>query len=608
MCGIVGFTGPLQRRESLLRGMCDRLTHRGPDDQGAWLDDRMALGHRRLTIIDLQGGQQPMVSADGRFILSYNGEIYNYRELRRELEQDGPFQSQSDTEVLLRAWQVWGSDCLSRINGMFAFAVYDTRDRTLTLVRDRMGQKPLYYAQTKSGDLVFASEPRPLFDHPDLDRQIDPEALAAYLRFDYIPVPRSIYKGVSKLGGGQMAVFRLKQKKLKVHSWWQREWAENTDSEKALCTEFRDQLQAAVERRLVADVPLGIFLSGGIDSSSVAAMACRVRPAGDVKTFSIAFADRSFDESDHARRVANHLGTDHHCRELTPDALLRELPEIVAGLDEPFGDPSYVPTWLLSRFAREQVTVALGGDGADELFAGYPTFWVDRWCPLPALPEGLVRGLEGCVDRLPVKDSNLSFDYKLRQFVRGIAYKDFERVATWQGALTGWECEQLLGKNPLAEPFSGFANLYDFYQQTYLQEDILTKVDRASMQHGLEVRAPYLDVNLASFANRLHPRWKLRGIRGKVLPKLALRELLPSSILDRPKKGFGIPVTQWFKGPLKDDLIRTLDPDLLRKQGLFNPEVTGQWLCDLMEGRRNPYKPLWNLYIFQKWYQAERAR
>jgi len=597
------------------------LEHRGPDDEGfhiAEYDDGSAvgLGFRRLSIIDLNTGNQPIGNEDGSLQVVLNGEIYNYRELRAELIGRGHrFATNSDTEVIVHLYEELGARCVERLNGMFAFALWDEKDRRLLLARDRFGKKPLYYADL--GDaLLFGSELKALLQHPRCPRELDFPSLSRYLALEYVPTPRAIFDGVSKLPGGHYLLWH--EGRTSVEQYWDLSFASDGDnrSDEDYVEEFRDLFREAVHRRLVSDVPLGAFLSGGIDSSSVVAMMSEALPAGAVKTFSIGFEDSSFDESTYARRVADHFGTDHHETVLTQSAMVDLLPTVTEFLDEPFADPSILPTYLLSRHTRESVTVALGGDGSDELLAGYPTFPADRFATLYPLPRVLnERIVIPLADRMPVSTKNFSVDFKLKRFLRGAGSPTSERHATWLGSFTPAEQETLLTSRP-ADPFgeqhSAFENapttdrverLLYVYAKTYLQDDILVKVDRASMACSLEVRAPFLDVDLVEFLGRVPARLKLRRLETKHLLKRAMAGILPPGIAERPKKGFGIPIADWLKGGLREALQDELSPGRVREQGIFEPAVVERYVSEHMSGRSDHRKPLWTLFVFQLWHR-----
>ena len=596
------------------------LRHRGPDDEGSFVREyedgtAVGLGFRRLSIIDLDTGNQPIANEDGSIQVVFNGEIYNYRELRRELEgHRHRFSTRADTEVIVHLYEEHGAHCVERLNGMFAFALWDESQRELVLARDRFGKKPLHYVEAR-GALVFGSELKALLEHPSCPRSLDLESLSRYLALEYVPAPRSIVAGVKKLPGGHL--LRWRDGRTSVERYWDLSFGEaQAREENEYVEEFRSLLREAVRRRLISDVPLGAFLSGGIDSSSVVAMMVEAMPAKDVKTFSIGFSERSFDESEHARRVANHFGTDHHEQIFTSRAMVDLLPEVVDFLDEPLGDASILPTYLLSRFTRESVTVALGGDGGDELLAGYPTFPAEHVARLYRVPSFLnERVVLSLADRIPVSTANFSPDFKLKRFLRGAASPADIRHPVWLGSFTPAEQETLLldpSLDPYDEMRKAFADaptkhrleqLIYVYAKTYLQDDILTKVDRASMACSLEVRAPFLDVGLVEFLAVVPPRLKLRRFDTKHLLKRAMEDVLPPGIARRAKKGFGIPVAEWLKAELHDSLQDELSPERIRLQGLFDPVPVQRLIAEHMSGRRDNRKQLWTLFMFQLWYR-----
>lgn len=622
MCGIAGF---VERRgiaadRRIVERMTATLRHRGPDGDGFHVDGPAALGHRRLAIIDLDTGAQPMANEDGSIWVTYNGEIYNEPELRRDLEARGHrFRTRSDTEALVHLYEEDGPDFVRRLNGMFALALWDGPRQRLVLARDRMGQKPLYYAQTRSGGLVFGSEPKALLAHPEVPRRLDQAGLARYLFYEYLPAPHSIWETMRKLPAAHTLTWEDGREQ--VRRYWEPP-APSLDFPpfEESARDLWDDLVSAVDRHRRSDVPLGVFLSGGIDSSSVAAAVCAVQPASSVRTFSIGFDDPSFDESAQAQAVAEHLGTNHQARTFSAEDALAVLPEVVGQLDEPLGDASILPTFLLSRFARESVTVALGGDGSDELFAGYPTFEAERlagWYrrfprPARALAGSLVR-------RLPVDHGNVSLDFRLKQFLKGANEPPPLAHQRWMGSFSDAEIAAILVDDPLpVEPeHLAMARGLDrdglaidpltrslwLYQQTYLAEDILTKVDRASMAHGLEVRAPFLDALLVDRVEALPPRYKYGRGRTKRLLKRAVAGRLPASIIGRRKKGFGIPAARWLLGPLGPLVDRLLGGDALKAQGTFQPEAVARLVGEHRAGVRDHRKPLWTLLMFQLWRQ-----
>jgi asparagine synthase (glutamine-hydrolysing) len=621
MCGICGVAGfePVDR--NALAHMTAALRHRGPNDEGFHVDERpeglgVGLGFRRLSVIDLETGAQPITNEDGSVVLVFNGEIYNFRELRRDLEVRGhDFATNADTEVIVHLYEELGSGLLPRLNGMFAFAIWDAKKRELLLARDRFGKKPLYYAEL-GRTLLFGSELKSLRQHSGCPDGVDVEALSRYLAFEYVPSPWSILSGVRKLPGGHL--LRWAEGRAAVERWWHLPFGSeaNDTADQDLVEEFRELFRAAVRRRLVSDVPLGAFLSGGIDSSSVVAMMREALPSESVKTFTIGFGERTFDESEHARRVARHLDVDHHEEVFTPGVLLELLPAVADVLDEPFGDASILPTYLLSRFTRQSVTVALGGDGADELLAGYPTFPAETIAQVYRLPRVLHEGvILPLADRLPVSTANFSIDFKLKRFLRGAVAPTAVRHATWLGSFTPAEQAELLRGSPVdafAEQRLALSNaptrnslerLIYLYATTYLQDDILFKVDRASMANSLEVRAPFLDIELVEFLGRIPPRLKLRRLKTKVLLKRAMADVLPPGIANRAKKGFGIPVAAWFKNELRDHLQDELAPARIRSQGLFDPAAVSRLVSEHLSGRRDHRKQLWTLFMFQLWHR-----
>jgi asparagine synthase (glutamine-hydrolysing) len=621
MCGICGVVGPGPVDRGVLERMTRVLHHRGPDDEGFHLaeyDDGSAvgLGFRRLAIIDLETGNQPLSNEDGSLQVVLNGEIYNYRELRADLLARGHrFATNSDTEVIVHLYEDLGPHCVERLNGMFAFALWDEGERRLLLARDRFGKKPLYYAEV-GGSLLFGSELKALLEHPRCPRELDAASLSRYLALEYVPSPHAILEGVRKLPGGHVLVWQ--DGRARTERYWdltfQPDGVHQSDAE--YVEEFRDRFRDAVRRRLVSDVPLGAFLSGGIDSSSVVAMMTETHPRGAVETFSIGFADPSFDESEHARRVAAHFGTEHHEEVFTPAAMAEVLPTVADFLDEPLADASILPTYLLSRFTREHVTVALGGDGGDELLAGYPTFPADRAARLYVVPRVLhERVVMPLAERLPVSTKNFSLDFRVKRFLRGAGARADVRHPTWLGSFSPAEQDVLLthaAGDPYAEQRQLYAGaptkhpverLIYLYAKTYLEDDVLVKVDRASMACSLEVRAPFLDVELVEFLGGVPPRLKLRGFGTKRLLKRALGDVLPPGIANRPKKGFGIPVAEWLKGALREPLQDELSPARIREQGIFEAAMVERLIKEHMDGRRDHRKPLWTLLVFQLWHR-----
>lgn len=568
MCGITGFVGT--GRPADLDAMCQAIRHRGPDGHGSHFDDHLhvAIGHERLVVIDPHGGHQPMWNEDRTVAVVFNGEIYNARELRDQLSARGHrFASDhSDTEVLVHGFEEWGRDLPLRLNGMFAFVVFNKSAGRLFLARDRFGEKPLYWAITPTL-FAFGSELSAVRRHPEIETELDPISLQKLFAYGYIPAPRTALRGVRKLPAGAMLEYDCRTGELDERRYWtfrlEPDTALEHASEKALVEELRSLLSESVRRRLVSDVPLGLFLSGGIDSAAVTAFATRHRPPSELATFTVGFVEPSYDESGPARRVANAFGTTHHATQLELEHAASLIPGLFARLDEPLADPSLLPTYLLCRFARESVTVALSGDGGDELFAGYDPFLAlgaarsyDRF--VPSRVHTLVRK---AVSRLPHGTGYMSWDFRLRRALAGLSYppqlwnpvwlapvepRDMihffeqplpveqlyeEAIAVWEGSAQRDLCTRTL----------------EFFTTIYLQNDILTKVDRASMMVSLESRAVFLDNDLVDFCRRLPNRWKLYNGTRKYLLVRALEGLVPQEVLTRRKKGFAVPVASWLR-------------------------------------------------------------
>jgi asparagine synthase (glutamine-hydrolysing) len=625
MCGIAGWINLENNRgenhsEAVLHAMCERMKHRGPDSEGLWLDDRLALGMRRLSIIDLHTGEQPVYSEDKSIVVVMNGELYNFREVRADLEKRGhKFETNTDTEILPHLYEEYGEAMLEHINGMFVFALWDKRREKLLVARDRFGEKPLYYG-VFDGKLIFASEPKVLLSNPSVRAEIDTNALRQFLSFDYVPAPHSIYKGISKLPAAHLLT--VEKGEVKTRRYWNLTWHKNGSTpplEKA-AEELRELLADAVRMRLVSDVPLGILLSGGVDSSTVAAFATQFSTE-KVKTFSIGFEEDSFDESKFARQVANHLNTEHYEDRLSVEKAADLISEIGTWLDEPMSDGSLIPTFLLSRFVRKHVTVALGGDGGDEIFAGYPMYFGHKVANLYGkVPRVLRNGLiEPIVNNLPVSTKNLSFDYKAKRFVAASKYDLVTRHHSWFGSFSIDQQQNLLSKDVISKTsndiYKGAKELLEICDAEseieqmqfldlnfYMAEDILTKVDRASMAVSLEVRAPFLDPRVAQFAAQIPLEYKLKGNKGKYILKKAVEPLLPRNILQRPKKGFGIPIAEWLKQRLNPLMHELLAPGRLKNQGLFDAAFVQKLIKEHETGAASHHKQLWTLLVFQLWF------
>lgn len=612
MCGIAGFVGAGDG--AVLRRMADRLDHRGPDAEGFFEkpESGVFLGHRRLSIIDLAGGAQPMATPDGKSVIVFNGEIYNHAELRRELIAKGHAfaTDHSDTEVLLHGWREWGPAMLERLNGMWAFAILDLRVRRIFIARDRFGKKPLYWFH-RNGAFGFASELTALLEHPLAPRNESEIARVKFLAHALIPAPHTAIDGIFKLPAGHHLTLELDGSPPSIRRWWRYtlEPVSNPKPEPALVEELLEILARATARRLVADVPLGVFLSGGLDSSTIAALSVLGLSGRALETFTIGFREPSFDESSFAAQVADFLKTSHHADTLSLDGALSALPRILDRLDEPQGDSSLLPTWLLCRFARTKVTVALSGDGGDELFAGYDPFRALRMSSLyeKAVPRPIHKALRLLAARLPVSHKNISLDFKIKRTLRGLDHAPRLWNPVWLGALEPGDLSRLTGSRfSIEEIYSEAIESWEtcaatdpvdrtlqFYTEIYLQDGILAKADRASMMNSLEVRSPFLDIEVADFARRLPHRFKLRGKTTKYLLKRAAEKLLPAAIVHRRKKGFGTPVGAW---------LRT---------GRLSPEPANPLLREHLEshlaGRSDERLHLWCEYVWQQWSARRRA-
>lgn len=639
MCGITGWVNleksSLQNHtEAVLHLMCERILHRGPDSEGLWMDDTVALGMRRLSIIDLHTGDQPVFSEDKSVVAMINGELYNYREVRADLEKRGhKFRTQTDVEIVPHLYQIYGDDLVDHINGMFAISLWDTAKKKLILARDRFGEKPIYYG-VFDGKLLYASEPKAILAHPSVKPELNLEALRHYLSYDYVPAPHSIYKGIYKLPAAH--ILTVENGEIKTRRYWNMSWSGSGSapykggvdaapggrggSFDAATSELRDLLSDAVRMRLVADVPLGVLLSGGIDSSAVAAYSVQ-HATETVKTFSIGFTEDSFDESKYARQVAKHLSTDHHEEILSVAKAAELIGEIGNWLDEPLSDGSLIPTYLLSRFVKKHVTVALGGDGGDELFAGYPMYYGHKVAKMySSVPEFLRSGIiEPIVRRLPVSTKNLSFEYRAKRFIRSSNHDLIKRHHSWFGSFSIEEQSALLTpevhQQTSDDIYRGAREMLELCDAKtdvermqyldinfYMAEDILTKVDRASMAVSLETRAPFLDPRIGQFAASIPLDYKLHGSKGKYILKKSLEGLLPHEILHRKKKGFGIPIAEWLKGRLNPLMHDLLAPERLKEQGLFNAAYVQTLIAEHEKGVASHHKQLWTLLVFQLWH------
>ncbi len=622
MCGICGVTYFDRGRpvtEPLVRRMCDVIRHRGPDDQGQFVRGNVGLGMRRLSIIDLVTGRQPIANEDDSTWIVFNGEIYNHLELRRDLEKKGHrFKTKSDTEAILHAYEEYGEACPTKLNGMFAFAIWDGNKQRLFLARDRLGIKPLYYYHDGE-KFAFGSELKSILQVPDVPREVSPEALDLFLTFEYIPAPLSIFKGIAKLPAGH--ALTLREGRVQTRAYWDLRFAEREVSEAEACEELRALLQDAVKIRLMSDVPLGAFLSGGIDSSSVVAMMSRVmdRP---VKTFSIAFKEATYNEAGYARLVADHFKTEHHEFTIETDALgLTE--KLIAHLDEPLGDFSIFPTFLVSQMARDYVTVALSGDGGDELFAGYDTYMAHQAATAYERIPGFARRslIESFVNRMPPTEKKKGLINRAKRFVEGMQLPADLGHTRWMVFLQEATKARLYSSELRAQlrDFDSFEFIRRHFRQadtddllnrqlyvdvkTYLVDDILVKVDRMSMATSLEARVPLLDHRFVELAATLPGRLKLNGRQTKYIFKKAMQPLLPPEILTRGKEGFSIPIKNWLKHELKDRMLDVLSPERVQRDGFFNPEYMDRLVREHLNGRENHSHRLWAMMVFGIWQE-----
>ena len=565
MCGIAGFVGGGDQGD--LERMMRAIAHRGPDGEGLHIDREFGvhLGHRRLSIVDIAGGAQPMWNEDATVAVIFNGEIYNHRELRVELEAKGHrfATDHSDTEVLVHGWEEWGEALPLRLSGMFGFAVWDQIRKQIFLARDRFGEKPLYWAQ-QGGSFFFASELSAVAVHSGFRASLDPRALKKYFAHGFVPSPNAIYQDSHKLAAGHWLRFTLGDRRIESQAYW-RFRVEPLDRPPSLdeaAEEVRSLLLASVERRLMSDVPLGVFLSGGVDSSFATAAMCQYRAAQDVQSFAIGFREKSFDESAHARSMAEALGTTHRESILDLGSAQNLMAEVLERLDEPMGDASILPTYLLCRFASTQVKVALSGDGGDELFAGYDPFAALKPAALyhAMMPACAHRTLRRLAEVLPKSAANMSFDFKLRRVLQGLDHAPELWNPTWMAPLDPADLASVFNEPvDTEELYSEVLNLWredphkglvdktlEFYSNFYLPDDILTKVDRAAMLNGLEMRSIFLDNDLVEYVRRLPAAYKFDGSKRKVVLKKAAQGLVPQAILDRRKKGFGVPLKAWL--------------------------------------------------------------
>ena len=628
MCGIYGYLSPTGTIDpTILRRMGHPLKHRGPDDEGEVILDSsevsVGLGHKRLSIIDLSpAGKQPMANEDETIWITFNGEIYNFREIRKELEGKGhKFRSHSDTEVIVHLYEELGTKCLERLNGMFAFALWDAKQKSLFLARDRTGKKPLHYCVHR-GHFLFASEIKALLQHPLVSREIDLKSLNKYLAYEYVPAPNSIFKAIKKLEPGYCLLFRGGA--AVTSQYWDipmEDYPISDRTEAQYIDELKELLERAVTARLeAADVPVGLFVSGGLDSGVVAAIARKAKET--LECFSIGFEEASFDESRYAQQVARSLGIKHHLKVFRAQEMLHMVERLPEILDEPLADPSILPLYLLSQFAAEHMKVVLSGDGGDELFAGYQTYQAHKLVTIyDALPGFVKESVKAFAFRLPVSHKYLSLDFKIKQFLKGVGVSSEVRFFLWRGAFSNAERHALLRPEVRLElqNENAYEEIYRYVRKSgltkelerilylsmklYLQDNNLVTVDRASMANGLEVRSPLLDRDVVDFVCRLPMEYKLNGLKTKYILKKVAEELLPRNVVYRKKKGFGVPLAKWLTGELREFMLDYLSQERIERQGIFHYPCVSQLIDEQLTMKKDNRELLWTLLVFQTWYE-----
>ena len=629
MCGFCGFIQPRRfgpPQKSVLKAMTQTIIHRGPDDEGLYLDDQVALGVRRLSIIDLEGGHQPLSNEDGQVWIAYNGEVYNFPALKEELQKRGHhFKTKTDTETILHAYEEWGEDFVHHLRGMFAFALWDKAKKVLYLWRDRVGIKPLYYTLLPDGTLIFGSELKTILTFPRLTRSLNPRALDLFLTLEYIPAPLSIFKNIYKLPPGHYLQYH--QGKINVQPYWElpspslQEPSRKNNSLPAIRDELYSIIKESIALRLISDVPLGAFLSGGIDSSTIVGL-MRELGVSPLLTFSIGFEDSSYNELNYARQIARRFHTQHEEFVLQPQAVTL-VNQLIRHLDEPFGDFSLFPTFLVSKMARQQVKVILSGDGGDEIFGGYEHYQAQKLARWPLVtPGGCL--LSKVLHFLPPAPQKKGLWNKLRRFTQGLCHPRELRHFRWMVFLADQEKTSLYSSELQAQlkqtfglpSFSPWAELVTKAQdydpitaelfldfKTYLPDDILVKVDRMSMATSLETRVPLLDHRLVEFVFSVAGNLKLKGLTTKWIFKKTMERLLPHENIYRSKEGFSIPIKHWLRQELRDLMLDYLSPARLTKEGYFNPQVVESMIKRHLQGQENYSHQLWSLLVFEIWME-----
>lgn len=621
MCGIAGFIDNSSNKKNYKNQIIDMIQSlhlRGPDEKGYFLYKNLAIAIARLDIIDLKTGSQPIFNEDKSLVVVFNGEIYNFRELRLELQsKNHKFYTNSDTEVLVHLYEEYKENMCFKLNGMFAFAIYNKNDNSVYIARDRIGIKPLYYYYDKK-NFAFASELKAFLKLPFFKKNLDSQALAQYLIMEYIPAPKAIFKNIYKLLPGHYLI--IKNNKVVIRQYWdvpKTKIKYNNFNE--IKEHFISLVDDSVKRRLISDVPIGVFLSGGIDSSTISHFAYQYLKK-NLHTFSISFDNPSFDETRYINLMRNKLDIHHHDKLFNLNKMLPLIPKVFQYLDEPFADASILPTYMLSQFARKNITVALGGDGGDELFAGYPTYPAHKFALLYSrLPLQMRNFINKQLNRLPVSLKNFSIDFKIKKFISGINYPPLIRNFIWLGSYNEKELLQIFSPNMHQEiknfnPFDIIdENIKNFSEENvldqilyldlklYLQNDILVKVDRASMANSLEVRVPFLDYRIVEFIYTLPLEYKLNFFQTKYILKQSMKKILPRQIIQREKKGFGIPIAHWIKHELKDFTLNLLSKENIIKHDIFNYSFIQNLLNEHFNGIKDNRKKIWTLIAFQLW-------
>lgn len=617
MCGICGYYSFEKSNpdENLLKKMCSVIEHRGPDDEGIFLDKGVGLGMRRLSIIDIEGGRQPVHNEDSTIWIVFNGEIYNYRELRLSLEKKHRFYTSSDTEVIVHLYEEFGEGFVSRLNGMFGLAIWDSNNNKLLLARDRTGIKPLHYIILKN-KLIFGSEIKSILEHPDVKREINFMAFHYFLSFEYIPAPESIFKGIMKLKPGHILLY--KDNMASIRRYWDVEFSDNGFSEEYFCNKISETLEKSVNLEMVSDVPLGAFLSGGIDSSAIVAMMSHLSDE-PIKTFSIGFEDQSYNELEYAGIVAERFNTEHHEEIIKPDAV-KLAGSLIRYFDEPFADVSAFSTYLVSQMAKKHVKVALSGDGGDELFAGYDWYIASNlneyYRKLPSILKDKI--IHPVVKNLPYSSRKKGFSNILKRFVEGSSLPDEGRHVRWQFFLPDEDklySSELKNELKNVNSFEVVNRLYvnnnaikplskEQYVdlKMYLPDDILVKVDRMSMANSLEARVPLLNQLFVELVATIPPNLKLKGISTKYIFKKAMLKHLPRDIIYRKKQGFSIPMKNWLREDLRDMMIETLSRRRVEEKGYVEYGYVNKLMNQHLEKKRNNAHQLWSLMVFEMWH------